>query len=188
MIEETKPLEDILGGFATTYEQQWQQMMASKLGLSEFDEALTNRLLKLLTETETDMTLFFRHLADVQNAESDADRLSNASYAPDQISLDTHQQTQQWLRDYLNLAQQQGRSHQQRSDAMNAANPLYVPRNYLAQLAIDDAESGNFQRLSQWMQVLERPYQWQEGMEAFAAKRPEWARNRSGCSMLSCSS
>jgi uncharacterized protein YdiU (UPF0061 family) len=71
---------------------------------------------------------------------------------------------------------------------MNATNPLYVPRNYLAQLAIDDAESGNFQRLSQWMQVLERPYQWQEGMEAFAAKRPEWARNRSGCSMLSCSS
>jgi uncharacterized protein YdiU (UPF0061 family) len=188
LIEETKPLEDILGGFATTYEQQWQQMMASKLGLSEFDEALTNRLLKLLTETETDMTLFFRHLADVQNAESDADRLSNAYYAPDQISMDTHQQTQQWLRDYLNLAQQQGRSHQQRADAMNATNPLYVPRNYLAQLAIDDAESGNFQRLSQWMQVLERPYQWQEGMEAFAAKRPEWARNRSGCSMLSCSS
>jgi len=188
LIEETKPLEDILGGFATTYEQQWQQMMASKLGLSEFDEALTNRLLKLLTETETDMTLFFRHLADVQNAESDADRLSNAYYAPDEISLDTHQRTQQWLRDYLNLAQQQGRSHQQRADAMNATNPLYVPRNYLAQLAIDDAESGNFQRLGQWMQVLERPYQWQEGMEAFAAKRPEWARNRSGCSMLSCSS
>ena len=100
------------------------------------------------------MTLFFRHLADVQNAESDADRLSNAYYAPDQISMDTHHQTQHWLRDYLNLAQQQGRSHQQRADAINATNPLYVPRNYLAQLAIDDAESWNFQRLSKWMQVL----------------------------------
>lgn len=188
LIEETKPLEDILGGFASTYEQQWQQMMASKLGLSEFDDDLTNRLLKLLTETETDMTLFFRHLADVQNAETDADRLSDAYYTPDQISQDTLQQTQQWLQDYLNLAQRQGRSHQQRADSMNATNPLYVPRNYLAQLAIDEAERGDFQRLSQWMQVLEQPYQRQEGMEPFAAKRPEWARNRSGCSMLSCSS
>ena len=93
LIEETKPLEDILGGFASTYEQQWQQMMASKLGLTEFDEALTNRLLKLLTETETDMTLFFRGLADVQNAENHAEFLGDAYYTPEQISRDILQQT-----------------------------------------------------------------------------------------------
>ena len=58
LIEETKPLEDILGSFATHYESQWQTMMANKLGLPSFDAELTNRLLKLMTETETDMTLF----------------------------------------------------------------------------------------------------------------------------------
>ena len=58
LIEETKPLEDILGSFATHYESQWQRMMANKLGLPNFNADLTNRLLKLLTETETDMTLF----------------------------------------------------------------------------------------------------------------------------------
>ena len=72
LIEETKPLEDILGSFATHYESQWQTMMANKLGLPSFDAELTNRLLKLMTETETDMTLFFRHLADVKNADTDA--------------------------------------------------------------------------------------------------------------------
>jgi len=142
----------------------------------------------LLTETETDMTLFFRLLADVKDPETDADRLIEAYYTPNQISQDTQRQTQQWLTDYLTLAQQQGGSHQQRAETMNATNPLYVPRNYLAQLAIDDAEGGDFKRLNQWMRVLEQPYQQQAGMDEFAAKRPDWARNRSGCSMLSCSS
>ena len=59
---------------------------------------------------------------------------------------------------------------------MNNTNPLYVPRNYLAQLAIDDAEQGDFAKIEEWMQVLEQPYTWQEGMEPYAQKRPEWAR------------
>lgn len=188
LIEETKPLEDILGNFASTYESQWQQMMTNKLGLAEFDAELTNRLLKLLTETETDMTLFFRHLADIKDPETDGVFLQNAYYAPQAISSDLRTQTNKWLTDYIGAARLQGQGHTERAALMNNTNPLYVPRNYLAQLAIDDAEQGDFQKLHQWMQVLEQPYQWQEGMDEYAQKRPEWARDRSGCSMLSCSS
>ncbi len=188
LIEETKPLEEILGGFATAYETKWQRMMADKLGLPDFDAELINRLLKLLTETETDMTLFFRHLADVKDPETDWVFLSDAYYAPDQIGNALRQQTLQWLRHYLQTAGQQNQQPATRVELMNRTNPLYVPRNYLAQLAIDQAERGDFAQLTQWMQVLKNPYTWQEGMEEYAAKRPEWARNRSGCSMLSCSS
>jgi uncharacterized protein YdiU (UPF0061 family) len=188
LIEETKPLEDILGSFATHYENQWQCMMANKLGLPNFDAEITNRLLKLLTETETDMTLFFRHLADVKNVDTDTAFLQNAYYAPQTINADLQAQTQKWLGDYLGIAEQQGQSQGPRAALMNRTNPLYVPRNYLAQLAIDDADNGDFKRLNTWMSVLERPYTWQEGMDEYAEKRPEWARNRSGCSMLSCSS
>ena len=71
---------------------------------------------------------------------------------------------------------------------MDKVNPKYVFRNYLAQQAIDAMQAGDPSVLERLMRVLARPYDEQPEDEEFAARRPEWARHKAGCSALSCSS
>ena len=72
--------------------------------------------------------------------------------------------------------------------SMKQANPKYVLRNWMAQLAIDAAEKEDYSVCEELFELLKNPYDEQpEFEEKWFKKRPEWARNRVGCSMLSCS-
>ena len=95
---------------------------------------------------------------------------------------------QTWFRRWRARGEASGFDIGERQRRMNTHNPCYVPRNYLAQEAIDAAASGDLAPLDQLLEVLRRPYERQSGYERYAIKRPEWARHRAGCSALSCSS
>jgi uncharacterized protein YdiU (UPF0061 family) len=97
-------------------------------------------------------------------------------------------QLESWLNRYEMRSQNDGITSANRLATMKRANPRFVLRNYLAQQAIEEAEAGDPSRISQLLDVLRNPYDEQPAMQAFAEKRPEWARNKPGCSTLSCSS
>ena len=191
LIGAAEPLNEVLNGFGARYAELSEAMVARKLGLAEYepnDEALCAELFALLGAAETDMTLFFRDLARVDLDAIAVEPLLDAYYESAAITPVLRDRLEAWLRAYAGRIRQQGRPESFRLARMNAANPRFVPRNYLAQLAIDQAEAGDYSMLHELMDVLRRPYDEQPGKERFALKRPEWARHRAGCSMLSCSS
>lgn len=181
------PLQQGLRTYAETFHRTYAAHMAAKFGLVEArsdDGELISAALELMREAEIDWTLAFRQLAagapDAALWESISDDPAAFARARPAIS--------DWMQRYAARLQQDGRSPAERQAAMNAVNPLYVPRNYLAQLAIDAAEQGDLAPLQRWMAVLRQPCTEQPGQAEYAAPRPAWARQRPGCSMLSCSS
>jgi uncharacterized protein YdiU (UPF0061 family) len=72
--------------------------------------------------------------------------------------------------------------------AMDRTNPWFVLRNWLAQEAIDAAHAGDLTKLQRLLAVLEQPFDEQPAYADLAQKRPHWARDKPGCSALSCSS
>ena len=197
---ERDALEAGLAAYGTAFDDAHRQMFSRKLGLDDLrdaeDETLLADLLALLGAVETDYTIFFRRLAVVPVDDHDADldaaaclhALDDAFYSDDGRQPEHQGRVLEWLRRYGHCLRKQGIAGSARKERMRGANPKYVPRNYLAQLAIDAAEQGDTSVLERLLRVVRRPYDDQPEAEDLAARRPEWARHRVGCSALSCSS
>jgi uncharacterized protein YdiU (UPF0061 family) len=143
------------------------------------------------------MTIFFRRLGEVElerestSQATDAQLMAplmDAYYAPQELTVDDRHAIGDWLRRYGMRVREQGTPDAVRRSAMRSVNPKYVLRNYLAQLAIDKAEQDDGSVVRELLEVLRHPYDEQPQHEELARKRPDWARHRPGCSMLSCSS
>jgi serine/tyrosine/threonine adenylyltransferase len=194
----TEALEAALEHYAGSYHRRFREMVTARLGWgapADGDDALVGELFEALQLTETDQVIFFRDLARVP-VDGAADRsdeellapLSGAWYRPDELAGEIRARWVGWLRRWAARAARADVDDEERRRRMDSLNPRFALRNYLAQEAIDAAEQGDDSLVWELLDVLRRPYDDQPGRERFAARRPEWARNRPGCSMLSCSS
>ncbi len=199
LLPDVEPLNAALGAFPDHYRAGWQAMMAAKLGLAHFtphlDQGLVSEHLALLQAQETDMTLWYQGLATVEaqgpapdGAAPLPEALQQAFYRPEQHDAAFRARLNAWLGDYQARLRRDGLPIAVRQARMQRVNPRYVLRNYLAQEAIEQAEQGDFSQVHRLQELLRDPYRPQPGMERYAQRRPDWARDRAGCSMLSCSS
>jgi uncharacterized protein YdiU (UPF0061 family) len=189
LIEDAAPLEEILDGYQTTYLPKHVRMMSDKLGLkTEAEVDFIVDLETLLYQSEMDLTLFFRNLNkfDENNPNEFWTLLQESSYSKNLEGL--KEKWTAFLQNYAEIMIAENLPKAERTAAMNRTNPKYVLRNYMAQLAIDAADAGDNSVVDELFNLLLRPYDEQPGMEKWFDKRPDWAKTKVGCSMLSCSS
>jgi uncharacterized protein YdiU (UPF0061 family) len=185
-----EPLESGLRRYVDAFNRASRAHTAAKLGFAEWadgDETISDALFDLMHTAEIDMTLFFRLLADLDPSAPSLDPLSPAFYDEEKRGREKPV-LDAWLQQYVERLGRDALDRSERRARMHAVNPRYVLRNYLAQEAIDRAEQGDESGIGELLDVMRRPYDDQPGRERFAARRPDWARERAGCSMLSCSS
>ena len=155
---------------------QFRNIMASKIGLEEYqpeDQALINQLLELLQTNRVDYTIFFRALSSFSG-----DNPSVRDQFIDREGFDA------WAEKYSARLAQQNLRDQQRQQNMNAVNPKYVLRNYMAQAAIDAAKQGDYSEVNLMLDVLQKPFEEHPQAEQYAGLPPDWAEQLS----VSCSS
>jgi uncharacterized protein YdiU (UPF0061 family) len=193
LIEDAKPLEAILKEYQVGFQEEYLVMMLSKIGVftvKEGDKKLINDLQTLMTKSEVDMTLFFRNLNqfDDENPTNVIEYIAKDSYLTKDEFEKKSKEWSSWLFNYSERLSIEKLSKSQRVERMNAINPKYVLRNYMAQLAIDAADKADYSVIDELYNLLKNPYNEQPEMQKWFAKRPDWANDKVGCSMLSCSS
>ena len=176
-VEDTKAA---LAHFSPTFKQHLQQLWQAKLGLNmtqEADGELIECTLKLMRINRLDFTYFFRQLSYLPNVASPVDNVLR-DLCIDTVLFDG------WLSQYRERLQFEENSEQHRHIAMQAVNPKYILRNYLAQNAIDLAQKNDFSEIEKLRQILAHPFDEQPQHDAYAALPPDWSQAIS----VSCSS
>lgn len=197
---EVADLQASLQRYAHTFETEFAAMNLARLGLQPTSEALAlvDELWPLLQGAETDMLLWFRGLADLPAVEGNGALLPateeellasvlQAFYSPADLEGPHRALVLAWLWRYQRELHRLAVPDTLRRAGMNRLNPLVVPRNWLVQQAIDAAHAGDYTPLGRLLDAFRRPYEVPEDASLYG-RRPEWARQRAGCSMLSCSS
>ncbi|WP_374266054.1 YdiU family protein [Zoogloea sp.] len=175
----------IESSYAPTFEARFMDLLRAKLGLAQAlpgDEDFVGDTFALLQQQRLDFTQFFRRLgrlpARVDEAERAAADAPLRDLALDRDALDA------WLALWRARLGAEGRPDAERQAAMDATNPKFVLRNWIAESAIRAARAGDFSEVEAVRACLARPFDEQPQFERFAAPPPDWAAGLA----VSCSS
>lgn len=167
-----------LRDYEPTLLQHYAQGLRRKLGLQDTraeDRELGMSFLDLLLKNGADYSRSFRALNQIRGQEK------QAALRDDFVDREAFDA---WLQRYQTRLQAENSQDQERIQRLNQANPKYILRNYLAQIAIEKAEAGDTSEIETLRKILSRPFDEQPEHESYAAPPPEWGQHLE----ISCSS
>jgi len=180
LIGEPDDALEALEVYKTGFPQALEQKMRAKLGLASVqddDRTLIDGLLKCMAGDKADFSITFRRLAQFSTTEG----AMNASVRD--LFLD-REAFDEWAARYAARLRTENSVDAERALRMNQVNPKYVLRNHLAEVAIQQAQAGDFTETQRLLKVLERPFDEQSEHSAYADFPPDWAQSIE----VSCSS
>ena len=198
LIDDVQATVDVLNTYTARFDQAWAEQLARKLGLpaAAATTSLGEGLLGLMASQQADHTVTWRALSNsVRNWTGAVDDVAVFDKIGQLLAAD--EAWDRWLTDYLQALQASFNGTQgldsatpltltphERGNAMRQANPAYVLRNHLGEIAIRRAREGDFSEVETLLSLLSAPFDDHPGFEAYAAPAPAWAQSIA----ISCSS
>jgi len=191
LIADLDLIRAVIKTFETHFVREMGSAMRAKLGLTgtfatdaqrETDWLLVQALLQCLADERVDYPLFWRRLSQAMAHEEGSWDMQSPLWRDVSALWIQPQAFEAWLQRYRQrIASAQPMALGQ---AMLRTNPKYVLRNHLAQVAIAQAEQGDFSEVDILLTLLQSPYDEHPGFESRAQLPPDWAAHL----QLSCSS
>ena len=179
-----------LEAYKDVYAQAMLTRWRAKLGLvdtkettEDTDRELIDDLLRHMATGHSDFTITFRRLCAFDSSPGALNSPMRDLFI-DRPAFDA------WGQRYAERLAREGSVDTERALRMRAVNPKYVLRNHLAEVAIRDAQQGDFDEVGRLLKVLRHPFDESvagvsaEQAEAYAGFPPEWAQSIE----VSCSS
>lgn len=185
--EQKEKINNIKGTLSEYVKRKVLQTHLSKLGLKEIkdgDEKLVQELFEVMQLKMADFTATFRQLAEVE-----PENLLNKSILETKWSLSKFIDTptwEKWVHKYQDRLRSENVNEDERRSRMNKVNPIYVPRNWILQEAIVDAEKNDFGKVRFLLKLFSHPFEENEEAEkrGYSSQPPSWSYGLK----LSCSS
>ena len=152
----------LLEDWPQRYQTHWLREMRGKLGLAtahDSDDALAQDLFALLQAQQADFTMLFRSLASSVAQGFDvfaAELLEPGKLRP-------------WFVRWQERMTLEPMDKATRAAAMDAVNPLYIPRNQRLDAALAAAEAGDLMPFTGMLAAVSRPFATQPGWEEYSA-------------------
>jgi len=135
--------QNLINTFSSLFKDKWLQMMKKKLGIkdqSEDDEELINNLIKWMQQKKPDFTNTFCNLMNYDHADDE-------EFEDDEFN--------NWKREWKKRVERK-----EYLDVMISCNPTLIPRNYLVEEALSEAETeGKFDKFNELNEIISSPYQ-----------------------------